>query len=91
MILINALVAVVIAAAAIPYPNLRTYPTECKSLAYQEYGAGKPIVLLAGGPGMNPAYMVPVAEMLASGGAVCCFFTNVELGGRLMQFLAEIA
>ena len=68
MILINALVAVVIAAAAIPYPNLRTYPTECKSLAYQEYGAGKPIVLLAGGPGMNPAYMVPVAEMLASGG-----------------------
>jgi proline iminopeptidase len=48
--------------------NLRTYVTGCKSLAYQEYGTGNPIVLLAGGPGMNPAYMVPVAKMLASGG-----------------------
>jgi proline iminopeptidase len=47
---------------------VRTYVTSCKSLAYEEYGTGSPIVLLAGGPGMNPAYMVPVAKMLASGG-----------------------
>jgi hypothetical protein len=69
MTLINALVAVLFGiVAATPYPNLRTYVTDCKSLDYQEYGTGKPIVLLAGGPGMNPAYMVPVAKMLASGG-----------------------
>ena len=48
--------------------DLKTYVTGCKSIAYQEYGTAKPIVLLAGGPGMNPAYMVPVAKMLASGG-----------------------
>jgi len=66
---INALVALLVGiGAATPYPNLRTYATSCKPLAYQEYGKGKPIVLLAGGPGMNPAYMAPVAEMLASGG-----------------------
>ncbi|HXW91732.1 MAG TPA: alpha/beta fold hydrolase [Terriglobales bacterium] len=69
MTLIGALAAVLFGiAVATPYPNLRTYVTDCKSLAYQEYGTGKPIVLLAGGPGMNPAYMVPVAKMLASGG-----------------------
>jgi proline iminopeptidase len=69
MTLINALVAVVIAlTAATPYPNLRTYVTDCKPLVCQEYGTGRPIVLLAGGPGMNPAYMAPVAGMLASGG-----------------------
>jgi proline iminopeptidase len=49
-------------------PNLRTYTAGCKTLAYEEYGAGQPIVLLAGGPGENPAYMDPVARMLASAG-----------------------
>jgi proline iminopeptidase len=50
------------------YPVLKTYPSGCKPLAYEEYGTGKPIVLLAGGPGQNPAYMAPVAQMLASAG-----------------------
>jgi len=49
-------------------PNLRTYVLIATPFAYQEYGTGKPIVLLAGGPGMNPAYTVTVAKMLASGG-----------------------
>jgi proline iminopeptidase len=49
-------------------PVLKTFPTGCQALAYEEYGAGKPIVLLAGGPGQNPAYMAPVARMLAAGG-----------------------
>jgi proline iminopeptidase len=53
---------------AMPYSNLRSFNTGCKSLAYQEYGTGKPMILLAGGPGMNPAYIAPVAEMLAAGG-----------------------
>ena len=69
MTLINAFVALLVGSvAATPYPNLRSYASACKPLAYEEYGTGKPIVLLAGGPGMNPAYMAPVAEMLASGG-----------------------
>jgi pimeloyl-ACP methyl ester carboxylesterase len=49
-------------------PNLRAYPAGCKALVYEDYGAGQPIVLLAGGPGQNPAYMAPVARMLASSG-----------------------
>jgi proline iminopeptidase len=69
MIVITTLVALLIgAAAANPYSTLRTFDSGCQSLAYQEYGSGKPLVLLAGGPGMNPAYMVPAAKMLASGG-----------------------
>lgn len=49
-------------------PILMTYPSGCKALAYEQYGAGKPIVLLAGGPGQNPAYMAPVARILATEG-----------------------
>jgi proline iminopeptidase len=55
-------------AAGQTHPILMTYPSGCKALAYEEYGAGKPIVLLGGGPGTNPAYMAPVAEMLAAAG-----------------------
>jgi proline iminopeptidase len=50
------------------YPVLKTYPTRCQALAYEEYGTGKPIVLLGGGPGMNPNYMAPVAKLLSSAG-----------------------
>jgi proline iminopeptidase len=64
----HAIVAILIAAATTPYANLQTFDSSCKSLSYQEYGAGKPIILLAGGPGMNPAYMAPVASMLAAAG-----------------------
>ena len=49
-------------------PKLRTYPSGCNGLGYEEYGTGRPIVLLAGGPGQNPVYMAPVARMLASAG-----------------------
>src|SRR5277367_1746787 len=49
-------------------PVLMTYPSGCGVLAYEEYGAGKPVVLLGGGPGMNPAYLAPVAGMLAAAG-----------------------
>jgi proline iminopeptidase len=48
--------------------GVKIFNTDCAALAYQEYGVGKPIVVLAGGPGMNPAYMDPVARMLASSG-----------------------
>jgi proline iminopeptidase len=68
MILINVFAAVFMTALATPYSNLHSFESGCQSLSYQEYGVGKPIVLLAGGPGMNPAYMAPVARMLAAGG-----------------------
>jgi proline iminopeptidase len=55
------------AASASP-SHLKTFQTGCGSLAFAEYGSGKPIVVLAGGPGMNPAYMQPVARMLAASG-----------------------
>jgi proline iminopeptidase len=49
-------------------PVLRTFATPCGTLAYEESGAGEPIILLAGGPGMNPAYMRPVAKVLVEAG-----------------------
>jgi proline iminopeptidase len=50
------------------HANWKSFDSGCKALAYQEYGSeGEPIILLAGGPGMNPAYMAPVAKILASG------------------------
>jgi len=52
---------------ATAYPNFQRFDSGCQTLAYLEYGKGKPLVLLAGGPGMNPAYMVPIAKMLAAG------------------------
>lgn len=36
-------------------------------LHYTSTGTGTPIVLLSGGPGLNVAYMLPVAEFLPSG------------------------
>jgi proline iminopeptidase len=60
--------AIITFALASSYPNLKTFPTACKPLTYQASGTGKPIVLLAGGPGMNPAYVMPVAQMLAAAG-----------------------
>ncbi len=51
-----------------------TFSSDCGSLAYDEYGSGKPIVLLAGGPGMNPAYMTPVAKILADSGRRAILF-----------------
>jgi hypothetical protein len=52
---------------AATYPNSQRFNSGCQTLTYLEYGKGKPLVLLAGGPGMNPAYMAPVAKMLAVG------------------------
>lgn len=45
-----------------------SFDSACGKLSYQEFGAGKPIVLLAGGPGMNASYLIPVAQMLARDG-----------------------
>jgi proline iminopeptidase len=68
VILIAALVVLLARISpATPYPNSQGFDSGCQTLAYLEYGQGKPLVLLAGGPGMNPAYMVPIAKMLAAG------------------------
>jgi proline iminopeptidase len=60
--------------------RLRTFATTCGTLAYQEYGVGKPIVLLAGGPGMNPAYMAPVAKALSLFGRRAVLFDQRGTG-----------
>src|ERR1700691_2734318 len=68
VILIAALVVLLARISpATPYLNSQGFDSGCQTLAYLEYGQGKPLVLLAGGPGMNPAYMVPIAKMLAAG------------------------
>jgi proline iminopeptidase len=54
--------------AAADSSRLKTFPTGCGTLAYEERGSGDPIIVLAGGPGMNPAYVEPVARSLAAGG-----------------------
>jgi proline iminopeptidase len=69
MVLLRLVAAALLGISSLtPYPNLQSFDSGCGTLSYQEYGAGKPMILLAGGPGMNPAYMAPVAKMLASGG-----------------------
>jgi proline iminopeptidase len=32
------------------------------TLYVNEYGAGKPVILLGGGPGLNPGYLVPICQ-----------------------------
>jgi proline iminopeptidase len=60
---------------------VKTFATSCGNLAYQEFGTGSPIVVLAGGPGMNPAYMAPVAKMLSSEGRRAVLFHQRGTGG----------
>jgi proline iminopeptidase len=50
------------------------------SLAYDVYGSGRTVVLLGGGPGMNPAYMAPVAQMLAEDGVRVVLFAQRGTG-----------
>ncbi|MEO9264464.1 MAG: alpha/beta hydrolase [Candidatus Baltobacteraceae bacterium] len=56
-------------AESVGTPTTTWFPTEKTQLAYQTFGSvGTTYVLLAGGPGMNPAYVAPIAARLASGG-----------------------
>jgi proline iminopeptidase len=51
-----------------PALKLATFATGSTELTYEVDGTGPPVILLAGGPGMNPAYVVPVAHLLAADG-----------------------
>jgi proline iminopeptidase len=44
-----------------------TLPREYVRLAYRSYGSGTPVLLLAGGPGIDAVYFEPLAESLAVG------------------------
>lgn len=45
-----------------------TFPAPDAKLAYTAYGSGPIVVVLAGGPGLNAAYMAPLARTIASDG-----------------------
>jgi proline iminopeptidase len=45
-----------------------TYRAQGSKLAYTAYGAGANVVVLAGGPGLNAAYMAPLAREIAAHG-----------------------
>ncbi|MEO9264463.1 MAG: alpha/beta hydrolase [Candidatus Baltobacteraceae bacterium] len=56
-------------AESVGAPTTAWFPTEKTQLAYQTFGSvGTTYVLLAGGPGTNPAYIAPIATRLASRG-----------------------
>jgi proline iminopeptidase len=62
------LVAVAGAAAQAPAPVFITgsFQNAGLTLHYSVAGQGSPVVLLAGGPGLDAAYMQPVAEIIAA-------------------------
>lgn len=54
-------------AATIPAVN-GAFTAGGDRLAYQSFGHGPILIILAGGPGMDPAYMAPVAQAAAQAG-----------------------
>jgi len=56
-------------ADAAPTPTTHvTFRAQGSTLAYTAYGAGPSVVVLAGGPGLNAAYMAPLAREIAADG-----------------------
>ena len=49
-------------------PSQGTFPSHGATLAYTAYGSGPIVVVLAGGPGLNAAYMAPLARTIAGDG-----------------------
>ncbi len=45
-----------------------TFASAGSTLAYTSYGSGPTVIVLAGGPGLNAAYMAPLARTIAAGG-----------------------
>ncbi len=70
----TALVAIIIAAipaaarARDTAPSYATFASHGATLAYTAYGSGPIVVVLAGGPGLNAAYMAPLARIIAADG-----------------------
>ncbi len=57
------------AAGTAPIAVVRaTFPSQGSTLAYTAYGTGPNVVVLAGGPGLNAAYMAPLAREIAGDG-----------------------
>ena len=50
-------------------------------LSYRTYGKGKPVILLAGGPGMESGYLVPVAQAIAEAEREAILLDLRGLGG----------
>jgi len=51
-----------------PMPTRGTFSAPLGTLAYAAYGRGPIVVVLAGGPGLNAAYMAPLARTIAADG-----------------------
>ncbi len=56
------------AAAAVSAGTSGTFATANGSLTYTAYGTGPTVIVVAGGPGLNAAYMTPLARELAADG-----------------------
>ncbi|GAC1403528.1 MAG: hypothetical protein NVSMB64_05430 [Candidatus Velthaea sp.] len=66
--LLLALACVDTANAATATVTERTFSADGATLAYTAYGSGPIVVVLAGGPGLNAAYMAPLARTIAADG-----------------------
>ncbi len=55
------------------------------NLNIREYGQGEPIIILAGGPGLNASYMQPVVDSLSSGFRCIVLNQRGTDGSRLDQ------
>ncbi len=57
-----------IVAGAAPAETTGTFASAGATLAYRSYGTGPVVIVLAGGPGLNAAYMAPLARTIAADG-----------------------
>jgi proline iminopeptidase len=70
-----------IAHSSPPVPVLGRYLSGKSELAYHVYGKGSPVVLLAGGPGMESSYLAPIARGIAGAGRKAILLDLRGLGG----------
>jgi proline iminopeptidase len=66
--LLHVAASVAVANAAPIAATHATFPAQGSMLSYTAYGTGPNVVVLAGGPGLNAAYMAPLAREIAADG-----------------------
>ena len=64
-----------------PEPTSKHFLSGKSQLSYRAYGQGGPVILLAGGPGMESGYLIPIAEAIAGAGREAILLDLRGLGG----------
>jgi proline iminopeptidase len=79
--LLHVAASVAVANAAPIAATHATFPAQGSMLSYTAYGTGPNVVVLAGGPGLNAAYMAPLAREIAADGYRAVLLDQRGTGG----------